>query len=58
MIPFKLDDSCVYTDTDSIFTTKPLSIKDVGNEIGLFKDELNGNKIEEAYFLGIKQYGY
>jgi hypothetical protein len=30
----------------------------VGKELGLMKDELDGNKIEEAYLFGIKQYGY
>lgn len=58
MMKFKLDDGCVYTDTDSIFTTNKLSDEYLGKEIGLFKDELKGNIIQEAYFLGIKQYGY
>jgi hypothetical protein len=58
MIPFKLLPGCVYTDTDSIFTTDKLSDLLIGDEIGLMKDELNGKIIEEAYFLGIKQYGY
>ena len=34
----------------------------VGNELGQFKNELDNksinNKIDKAYFLGIKQYGY
>ena len=51
-------DCVVYTDTDSIFTTKPLPLALIGRELGLFKDELNGLLIKEAYFLGIKQYGY
>jgi hypothetical protein len=58
MIKYKLDDSIAYTDTDSIFTTKKLSDLEVGNELGLMKDELKGQWIDEAYFLGIKQYGY
>jgi len=47
-----------YTDTDSIFLDKPLPSKFIGDDIGLYKDEMNGIPIEEAYFLGIKQYGY
>ena len=58
MIPFKIDGSVVYTDTDSIFTTRPLPLHLIGKELGLFKDELNGLIIKEAYFLGVKQYGY
>jgi len=30
----------------------------IGKELGLMKDELDGKVIKEAYFLGIKQYGY
>jgi hypothetical protein len=35
MIPFKIDGSCIYTDTDtdSVFTTKKLDTKFVGNEL-------------------------
>ena len=58
MIPYKLDESTVYTDTDSIFTTKPLNSSFLGKGLGLMKDELNGLLISEAYFLGIKQYGF
>ena len=58
MIPYKLDGTIVYTDTDSIFTTKKLNINEIGDALGLMKDELKGNVIEEGYFLGIKQYGY
>lgn len=47
-----------YTDTDSIFLNKPLPKEMIGDEIGQMKDELNGNIIDKAYFLGIKQYGY
>jgi len=47
-----------YSDTDSIFTDKPLPDNLIGNNLGLMKDELNGSIIKEAYFLGIKQYGY
>ena len=58
MIEFKLDPGCVYTDTDSIFTTNNLSNEYLSEELGYFKDELKGNIIQEAYFLGVKQYGY
>jgi hypothetical protein len=58
MIPFKLDDGICYTDTDSIFTTNELPEDLVGKELGLMKDELDGTIIDEAYFLGIKKYGY
>lgn len=58
MIPFKLDPGICYTDTDSIFTTTKLDSSKIGPGLGLMKDELNGNIIKEAYFLGIKKYGY
>lgn len=58
MIQFKAFGSVVYTDTNSIFTTKKLDSKFIGKELGLMKDELNGLIIKEAYFLGIKKYGY
>jgi len=58
MIPFKIDGSCVYSDTDSVFISNKLDAKFVGSELGLMKDELNGLTIKEAYFLGIKKYGY
>ena len=58
MIPFKIKDSTVYTDTDSIFTTEKLSDSFIGKELGKMKDELGGLVIKEAYFLGIKQYGF
>nr|UEX92951.1 hypothetical protein [Marasmius crinis-equi] len=58
MIQFKLDDNVVYTDTDSIFTKKILDEVFLGKELGLMKDELSGQIINEGYFLGIKQYGY
>jgi hypothetical protein len=49
-----------YTDTDSIIFKLlgklPLNI--IGEALGQMKDELNGLLIKEAYFLGIKQYGY
>jgi hypothetical protein len=59
MIPYKIDDNVLYTDTDSIFTTKKLNDNLIdSNKLGFMKDELNGKVIKEAYFLGIKQYGY
>ena len=33
MIPYKLDPGCVYTDTDSTFTTSDISQFDIGNEL-------------------------
>ena len=58
MIPFKIDPNTLYTDTDSIFTTKPIDPTLLGQDIGLMKDELKGQLIQEAYFLGPKKYGY
>lgn len=58
MIPFKISGHCYYTDTDSVFLDTTIHISQIGAELGLMKDELDGNYIEEAYFLGIKQYGY
>lgn len=40
MIPFKLDEGCVYTDTDFIFITTNLTSEYLGKDIGLFKDVL------------------
>lgn len=65
MMPFKLDPSCAYSDTDSIFTRdiNKLLEKLLDNTLlGKFKDELIGDTvngiIDEATFIGIKQYGY
>jgi hypothetical protein len=58
MMKYKLNDNIVYTDTDSIFTTEQLNIEELGKELGLMKDELDGCLINEGYFLGIKRYGY
>lgn len=58
MHPFLLLSSVLYSDTDSLFTDKPLIYKFIGKEIGLFKDEMNGIIIQEAIFLGPKRYGY
>jgi len=54
----KLGIKIIYTDTDSIFTNKPLPDYLIGNDLGLLKDELNGLVIKDALFLGIKNYGY
>src|ERR1700741_4637576 len=58
MIPFKLHPGTAYTDTDSAFIEGVLPNHLIGTELGMMKDELNGKFITEAYFLGIKQYGY
>jgi hypothetical protein len=58
MIPYKIDPNTLYTDTDSIFTTKPIDPNLIGLELGQMKDELKGLVINEAYFLGPKKYGY
>lgn len=58
MMPYKLDPTCVYSDTDSVFTKNILNIIKEGLDLGEFKDELQGIKIKKAIFLGIKQYGY
>jgi hypothetical protein len=58
MIPFKIDPNTLYTDTDSIFTTKPIDPSLIGDNLGQMKDEMNGVIIEEALFLGPKKYGY
>lgn len=47
-----------YTDTDSIFTDKPLPDHLVGPDLGQMKDELNGKVIIRAIFLGNKKYCY
>ena len=58
MIPFKIDPNTIYTDTDSIMTTKKLSEDMIGKGFGMMKDELDGGCIKEIYVLCIKQYGY
>nr|YP_010462017.1 DNA polymerase [Hericium erinaceus]UUF93971.1 DNA polymerase [Hericium erinaceus] len=60
MVKFKVDPNITiyYTDTDSLFVDKPFNSELVGDEIGLMKDELKGEVITRAYFLGIKKYGY
>ena len=58
MIPFKINPHTLYTDTDSCFTSEPLDPSLIGPELGMMKDELKGQVIEEAYFIGPKKYGY
>jgi hypothetical protein len=58
MIKYKISQSIYYTDTDSIFVDQPLDENEIGKELGLMKDELDGCIIKKAVFLGIKQYGY
>lgn len=52
------DPSCAYSDTDSVFTRDTLGIFKTGEDIGMFKDELEGKIIKNATFLVNKQYGY
>ena len=40
MIPFKVDGYCVYSDTDSVFTTKKLDSKFLGVELGYMKAKI------------------
>ena len=58
MIPYKINPNTLYTDTDSAFISEPLDSNLIGTDLGLMKDELNGNTINEAYFVGPKKYGY
>jgi hypothetical protein len=62
MIPLLINDSVLYSDTDSIFTTEPLKSNVIGPNLGQLKNELEGiapsKSIDGAYFLGPKQYGY
>ena len=41
LLPFKLDPSCAYSDTDSVFTKDISKLIKLGKELGLFKDELS-----------------
>jgi hypothetical protein len=58
MIPFKIDPNTLYTDTDSAFTSTPIDISLIGDQLGEMKDEMNGILIQEGLFLGPKKYGY
>lgn len=57
MIKFNLNSGVAYSDTDSIFTTDKLPESLLSKELGLMKDKLEGNIIEKAYFLIIKNIG-
>lgn len=48
MMKYKLDPSCVYSDTDSIFTKDILNLVKTGDGLGEFKDELQGKTISLA----------
>lgn len=50
--------SVLYSDTNSIFTDKPLPDIFIGKELGQMKNELGEGYIKKAYFFGIKQYAY
>jgi hypothetical protein len=58
MMQYKLNYDIFYSDTDSIFTSDKLPDNLIGGELGMMKDELDGETIREGYFFGIKQYGY
>jgi len=58
MMDLKLDEEVYYSDTDSIITSRELPPEFIGPELGQLKDELNGKFIKEAYFIGIKEFGY
>jgi hypothetical protein len=58
MIQYKLSEEIAYTDTDSVFLTKPLDPKLVGPEIGMMKNEMNDILIQEAIFICPNQYAY
>jgi hypothetical protein len=58
MMQYKLNYDVLYSDTDSIFTSDKLPDHLIGGELGMMKDELEGDIIREGYFFGIKQYGY
>jgi len=58
MHPYLTLSFVLYSDTDSIFTSKSIDPILIGKEIGKFKDELKGYIIKEIIFLGPKRYGY
>lgn len=45
-----------YVDTDSLFLDIKLNDSEIGDRLGLMKDELKGKFIKYGYFLGTKQY--
>ena len=57
MMQFKIMDGVYYTDTDSIFTDRPLPDHLIGKELGMMDNELSDNiEINRALFLGNKKY--
>jgi hypothetical protein len=58
MHPYLLMNGVIYSDTDSIFTNKPLDSKFTGKEIGKFKDVMHGISIKEFISKGPKRYAY
>ena len=57
MMQFKIMDGVYYTDTDSIFTDRPLPDHLIGKELGMMDNELANNiEINRALFLGNKKY--
>jgi hypothetical protein len=58
MMDYKLSDSVIYTDTDSVIMTNEIDLSLIGPELGQMKDELDGGFMNEIFVLGIKQYGY
>jgi DNA polymerase type B, organellar and viral len=55
MLLISLGIKIYYTDTDSFFVDAKLPDYLIGKELGQLKDELNGDFIKKAYFLGIKK---
>jgi len=61
IITFKTikDNKILYSDTDSVFLSKPLDDKYISSTIlGIIKDELKGHKIVKYLFLEHKLYYY
>nr|YP_010296721.1 DNA polymerase [Polyozellus multiplex]UMI33314.1 DNA polymerase [Polyozellus multiplex] len=48
MYPYLMLPCVIYSDTDSVFSTKSLDSKLIGKEIGKFKDEMNGLLTKEG----------
>jgi DNA polymerase type B, organellar and viral len=58
MYPYLMLPYVIYSDTDSVFTSKPLNPKIISKAIGYFKDEMNGIIIKEFISKGPKRYAY
>ncbi|RUS26198.1 hypothetical protein BC938DRAFT_471087 [Jimgerdemannia flammicorona] len=60
MCPYKCDPNnpILYTDTDSGLFPKPLPSTVIGPNLGQWKDELDGDIILDAYFIGAKAYAF